>query len=468
MKKIAIIGCGFSGTMTAVHLINNATHPFELIMIGDRESFNTGIAYNPYSKKHLLNVIASRMSAFQDKPDHFLNWVSELEIFSGISSDLLANKYLPRYLYGRYLKDIWQQTNQTPEAQMIRITIKEACIVDIEASEGEITLELSNGETVTAQYCVIASGNHLPRNPDILNTRFFSSPNYFRNSWDINSVRNHDPGFPVLILGNGLTMADTVMGLVEHGFDNEIHTLSPHGFTILPHSYHGMGYSAITAELHERLSLLELVRIINKHIKLARKEGFTAEPVIDAIRPFTQKLWQNLTLNEKQQFLSRIRYMWESARHRIPFHIHQHIKQLSACGKLLQHAGNLTGISGTGKHVNVRFFDRIQQHEKELLDSGVINCTGPSSDFMQEQGGFLKKGLRKGIFLQDHLKLGIVANPVTLEVHNGKNEPQGNLVAIGSLLKGVLWESTAVKELREQAVTISKHLVHKMKESSGC
>jgi uncharacterized NAD(P)/FAD-binding protein YdhS len=464
MKKIAIIGCGFSGTMTAVQLIKNADHPFELILIGDYKNFNTGIAYNPYSKKQLLNVVASKMSAFQDKPDDFTNWVSALNEFSGIDKGILANTYLPRYLFGQYLRNIWEEALQQIMAKRIQITIIDSLVLDMEVSHHEVTLVLDNEERITAQYCVIASGNNLPGNPDIENTKFFGSRNYFRNPWDTSAVRNHDSKAPILILGNGLTMVDTLVGLIENGFRNKIYTISPHGFTILPHRHPGIGYSAITEELHGKQNLNDIVLIVNKHIKLARKLGFTAEPIIDAIRPLTQQLWQNLTNGEKNIFMARLRHLWDAVRHRIPMNIHDQIRQLTEVGKLDQYAGKLMNITETEMYIKVLFFDVKQKLEKEMLVSAVINCTGPETDINKLEKSFLKNCLQKGIVVQDELKLGIMADPVNFETYNGLHERQRNLLAMGSLLKGVLWESTAVKELREQSEKVSEQLICKMQE----
>ena len=110
MLKIAIIGGGFSGTMLSTHLVRNAAAPMEVILINESDVLNTGIAYDPYSEKFLLNVIASRMSAFPAEPDHFLNWVMLRNHFKCKERELMGHSYLPRKLYGEYLKGIWTET----------------------------------------------------------------------------------------------------------------------------------------------------------------------------------------------------------------------------------------------------------------------------------------------------------------------------------------------------------------------
>jgi uncharacterized NAD(P)/FAD-binding protein YdhS len=467
MKKIAIIGCGFSGTMTAVHLIKSAHQPIELVLIDKKENLHKGIAYNPNSKIQLLNVITSRMSAFGDDPDHFLNWVSALDDYQAIDRNLLANSFLPRYLYGKYLEGIWSETVQSAQMQPVQIHVKHAHVLDMNVMGHEVMLSLDNGENEIVQYCVIASGNQPPGNPEIKNTQFFNSRNYFRNPWDACAVKDQHIQAPVLIMGNGLSMADTVLALVENGFRNKIYTISPHGYRILPHKHTGTSYPLITEELKDKRTLHDIVGIVNKHIRIAGRLGFTAEPVIDGIRPLTQQLWQNLAPKEKRLFMTRLRHQWDAARHRIPIHIHERLRQLSAAGNLDQYTGKVIDISENERYIKVIFFDKSHGVNKEMLVSAVINCTGPETDLMKADGSFLKECLVNGILIQDDLKLGLMADPATFEVFNSNHQRQENILALGSLLKGVLWESTAVKELREQAVNIAMQLVQKIQQGSG-
>ena len=148
-------------------------------------------------------------------------------------------------------------------------------------------------------------------------------------------------------------------------------------------------------------------------------------------------------------------------------HIHAQLIHLTQTGMLNQFAGKLINISETENRIMIRYFDIQQQLEKEVLVSRVINCTGPGTDLLKADRHFLKGSLLKGAIIQDDLKLGIMANPNTFEVCNTLNEPHKNLFAIGALLKGVLWESVAVRELREQAEKVSKQLIYKLQVASG-
>ncbi len=466
MKTIAIIGAGFSGTMTAVQLLRNATGPLTIFLIDGRETFTKGIAYTPYSQTHLLNVPAGKMSAFATEPDHFLNWVSKYDDYIDIDKEILSKSFIPRFIYGKYLDHIWKEA-LTKSDHNRTVNIIHASVLDLEINSGKHVLTLSNGKTIQADVCVIATGNHLPRNPQVKNIDFFSSHKYFQNPWDGSSVKGVDGNLPVLIIGNGLTMVDTVTGLLENGFSNNIHSISPNGFNILPHRFIGTKYTALVDELKDDATLYDIVRLFNKHIKIVRQFGLSAEPIIDSIRPFTQGIWQKLTIQEKRTFMSRFRHLWGVARHRIPTHIHDKIQQLRIESKLRIHAGTLLDFTEEDNGVSVTFYNKRKQQNETFIVSRVINCTGPETDLKRVSNPFLNNLLRKGFISQDELKLGINADPLTYNVINKDGEKHNNLFVIGTNLRGVLWESTAVNELRSQAQSLAEQLIKTVRHETS-
>ncbi len=458
LKKIGIIGGGFTGTLTAVHLIEKSTQPCEIIIINKRESLNKGLAYNPYSNKHLLNVVAGKMSAFPDKPDHFLNWVMQRDELIHTNKTLLANSFLPRQLYGEYLRHIWEEAVKRAEAKQLRVTVIDAVVVDLDVAENAVSVRLDTNLNVNVNACVLATGNHIPRNPSIQNMDFYSSANYFQNPWKMESVKITNQQLPVLIIGNGLTMVDTVLGLVEHGFKGEIYSISPHGFNMLPHQPNALNDSTIAEELSDGMTIYELVHLVNKHIKAVRAIGISPEPIIDALRPHTQRIWKSFSDEEKKLFMSRLRHLWGVARHRIPLPSHDTLQQLRIDGKLHIQSGTLVDITESNDSIEVHYFDKKEQERKVLHVSRIINCTGPETDVMKLENNFLKRCLLKEMLTQDSLKLGIRANTETFQILRSDGKPHPHLFTLGSNLKGELWESTAVNELREQAEKLAEQL----------
>lgn len=462
MVKIAIIGGGFSGTMIGVHLIENANTPIEIKLFNETEVLNTGIAYNPYSKKALLNVVSSRMSAFASDPDHFLNWLMQRDNFRDKERTLIANSFLPRYIYGEYLKDIWKDALKLAESKKIQVDVISSSVQDLILIKDSIDIELKDKSKLSADYAIIASGNHLPGNPTIKSSFFTRSTNYYQNPWDIRSVSGINSKEPVLIIGNGLTMVDTVIGLLENGFQGQIVSISPNGFNILPHRHNGLSYTKLVQEIGDKTSLFDLVKLFNKHMKLIREYGLSAEPLIDSLRPLTQTIWKRLTMDEKRIFMSRLRHLWGVARHRIPLHIHDKLQQLRIEGRLHIVSGKLLDIIENEGNIMALYYDKKEKQTVHLVVSRVINCTGPQTDLLKLEDNYLKNALLKGIICQDELKLGINADPDTFEALDPAGQIQSGLYVMGSNLKGVLWESTAVSELRVQAEKIAEDISGKI------
>jgi len=462
MVKIAIIGGGFSGTMTGVHLIENANTPLEIKLINETEVLNTGIAYNPYSKKALLNVVSSRMSAFASDPDHFLNWIMQRDHFRDKDRILIANSFLPRYLYGEYLKDIWNDALMLAREKNIQVDVITSTVKDITPLKNSFIIKFKDRSALSVDYAILASGNHLPGNPKIKSSFFSSNANYFQNPWDIRSVSGISSKEPVLLIGNGLTMVDTVIGLLENGFQGQIVSISPNGFNILPHRHNGLSYTKLVEEIGEKTGLFELVKLFNKHMKLIREYGLSAEPLVDSLRPLTQSIWKRLTMAEKRIFMSRLRHLWGVARHRIPLHIHDKLQQLRIEGRLHIVSGKLIDIVENEGKIMAQFYDKKQKQSVQLAVSRVINCTGPETDLLKLDDNYLKNALLQGIICQDELKLGINADPDTFEALDSAGNIQSCLYVMGSNLKGVLWESTAVSELRVQAEKIAGDISSKI------
>src|ERR1700743_17322 len=99
-KKIAIIGGGVSGSLTAFQLLRQQT-PAQVILIDQRPDFGLGLAYSTPSLRHLLNVPAGKISALPDQPGHFLNWLRK-------NHDPAATEktFAPRAVCGQYIQSL--------------------------------------------------------------------------------------------------------------------------------------------------------------------------------------------------------------------------------------------------------------------------------------------------------------------------------------------------------------------------
>ena len=71
--------------------------------------FPGGAAYSTRFKDHLLNVRASNMSAFADRPDHFIDWLAS-------EGEAAAAAFVPRSRHGDYLQTLLTRAATRSEA----------------------------------------------------------------------------------------------------------------------------------------------------------------------------------------------------------------------------------------------------------------------------------------------------------------------------------------------------------------
>src|SRR5215831_4542430 len=159
-ESVAIIGGGFSGVMTAVNLARLSRRPLYVSLINQHRPTGRGTAYGSRRPEHLLNVAARNMSAFPDMPDHFMQWLRTRSEFDTVRDRELRERFIPRMIYGDYLRGLMQQNLQAPaESLPVQTNIIEGEAVDIVPKNGGATIQLSDGGHVEAQRIVLATGN---------------------------------------------------------------------------------------------------------------------------------------------------------------------------------------------------------------------------------------------------------------------------------------------------------------------
>lgn len=460
---IAIIGGGFCGTLTAVHLLSQKEIPLHIILINSKYPLSKGIAYSSYSNKHMLNVNAKNMSAFPDKSDHFIKWIHNSDRYSLLGHGDLPEMFLPRNIYGYYLKEIFDNSIRK-KSENISIEFVHDEAIDIEPSGKRAKISFSVSPPVYADKTVLATGNYPPRQHPKMKNDFCKSKKYFGNPWLHEAVKNVERKDKVLIIGNGLTMVDVVIGLREEGHSGKIYSLSPHGFDILPHRKFEP-YPDLLNELQPPYDLVKVIKIFRSHVHKLRAKNISGEAVVDSVRPLSQKIWMSWSKREKERFMYYVRHMWGVARHRLPMEIHIKLQQFILDDTLEIIAGNLDSIKEYENGVTAKIKHRKRKELLELNIARVINCTGPECDITQVDNELIKNLLSRNLITADEMRLGMEALPDGTIIDKDGNH-SSLLYTLGSPLRGILWESTAVPELRFQARQLAAKLVTQLSEIS--
>src|SRR3984885_1711186 len=146
--------------MTAVNLARLSTRPLQVTVINSRRPAGRGVAYSTRRPEHLLNVAARNMSAFRDEPDHFLRWLRTRSEFDTMPEIELRERFIPRMVYGDYLRSIMHHHLQSPGG-LTPVTTEFLAgeVFDIESAGDTALLRLTDSTGLESDRVVLATGN---------------------------------------------------------------------------------------------------------------------------------------------------------------------------------------------------------------------------------------------------------------------------------------------------------------------
>lgn len=457
MTKIAIVGSGFSGTMTAVHLVRESHSPTEIFLI-EKTRFAAGAAYGTSDHDHLLNVRTSKMGAFPEDPGHFQAWLEQNKMkWSAQFPDFAIDPdgFAPRALYSVYLRALLDHAIDSKTAAVRIDCLKEEAI-DLKDAGDRRIVAFKSGGSLAVDAVVLAMGNMRPSQAAFADAKDLRE-RCIDNLWaDSGWMRIH-PSSDILIIGSGLTMADVVISLSKRDFTGKITVLSRRG--LLPQE-HASAAPFRLSDLPADRSPRSLFRWLRLETARAEKGNGNWRAVVDALRPATQDLWRQWTSRQKDQFFRHLRHLWDSHRHRMPGPVAAKLKRLEDAGRLRRIAARIVEVSRKGDKIELTYQLRGSRVSHAITADYVINCCGPESDFRRLDDPLVRALLNKGICSIDELGLGIRTDDAGL-VLDRDHKPVPFLFALGPLRKGTLWESTAVPEIREQARDLARRLLRK-------
>lgn len=452
MFTIAIIGGGFSGTMVAANLARLAgASPLRVVLIERRPCIGRGVAYSTPHQSHLLNVPAGRMSAWPDKPDHFLHWLQRHD------AGLTAGSFVRRSRYGEYTEfALHEAVMDAPDSFHFERRLGEGRDIRI-ADDGRAEVTLDRGEAIVADRVVLAIGNQPPRDPLSKADLAQLGDRYIGDPWNDGGIERCGPPEPLLIIGTGLTMVDFAVTLRARGHRAPLFAVSRHG--LLPHAHRNPPQPPVPFAKPFRVDqwdgrVLTLLRWIRTN---ADQTGEWRE-VVNSLRGDTAAIWSRLTNAERERFLRHVRSFWDAHRHRMAQEIERVVRGMIDGGALAIIAGRLGTINVESDHVFVEIHPRGFRAARTLRVARIVNCTGPECDLSRVEAPLIRQLLNSGLMVLDRHRLGVITDDRGALIDH-ENHPSETLFTLGGLRRNELWETTAVPEIRVQTKALAKLLL---------
>ena len=432
---VAIVGGGFAGTALLWQLQKQRSDQakrLRVVIFEPRSSLGEGVAYGTELPFHILNVTASKMSIDDQDPESLVRWLEEEKLpFSG-------QDYIPREIFHRYLQSVVSEAIKT--TRVIRDTVRE-----IRKRDGAFDITSTDG-VITARSVILAMGNS-PRG-----VRKESDYSPLKDPWKDESYEVSAIGSSVAIIGTGLSAVDVLVGLEASEYRGSYTLISRRGLLPQPHATHSTEDENVKS-VAEHISSPSSLRTKLRQFRLRVREGLAPSAMIDALRQKTPQIWSSFTDSEKRLFIRRLRPYWDSFRHRIPVESAELIESLLQSGRLRVVRGHVEAVSRSesgririqGAHGTLGSFDT------------AYDCRGLWSDLRNCQSPLLSQMIESNLARYDELYLGLKAGQDGTLL-NKQLQPVPGLFTLGSLRRGELWETTAVREIRVQAKVIAARI----------
>jgi uncharacterized NAD(P)/FAD-binding protein YdhS len=447
--RVAIVGAGFTGTMLAVQLLRHVERPIEISLIDRRGAFGRGLAYSARNPRHVLNVRVANMSAFDEEPQHFITWLWANDTVYGEAPGVppSGHAFVSRATYGAYIEDVLRAATREAAARATVVQIV-AEVLGEAAGRSGCRLALSDGRSITVDRAVLCVGNFPPATPSQVSAELAESNRYIADPWDEEAIDHIGETDRVLVIGTRLTMVDMVIDLVARGHRGTIRAVSRHG--LLPHAHEQTrAYPAFLDRANLPQDLSTLARRIRSEMRRAREQGHDWRSVMDTMRPLVQALWLALPEPDRKRFLRHLRPYWDIHRHRMAPQIAHEIDALRAAGRLTITAGRILEADLVDDEVRLAFRPRENGHVQNMVADWIVNCSGPETDYTRIRHPLIQSLLASGQARPDRLALGLDLTD-RYQIIGKNGTPTPNLFALGPPTRGLLWESTAVPDIRKQ------------------
>ena len=441
--RVVVAGAGASGVLTAAHLLAQDAKPVHVTLVDRRWWPGRGTAYATTNPLHLLNVPAGSMSAFADRPGHFVEWARRRH------AAVTPASFLQRSLYGEYLEAVLTDFARAVPDRLSCRTAEATAVVF--SRSGELAVALGGGAHIPADQVIVAIGNLPPLDPPAAARRLASTSRYVRDPWAPRALEGVAGRDPVLLIGTGLTAVDAILSLDAAGQTGLIVAVSRHG--LLPREHlEGPPDAPPWPEALRARTCRELLGTVRRRVREEEAQGGDWRSVVDGLRAATPALWQGLPPAEQARFLRHASRYWEVHRHRMAPEVAARVRSLLATGRLVVRAARVESCTPVARGVEVK----LSTPCGELLRvAHVVNCTGPSLRVTSGGNPLVDWLVRSGSARPGRWGLGLdVTDDGALVDADGI--PSRSLFTIGALRRGHLWETTSIPEIREQAATLAR------------
>lgn len=479
-RRIAIVGGGMAGTLSAIRLLRDSSGPLAIHLFEPRAEPGRGLAYSTQDPAHYLNGPALNFSLYPEALEDFSRWLVRHGLASAAEAD---HAFAPRSVYGDYLRDTL--------ARALAGAAGRATLVHVRTEITDLSIGVphrvygADGRAWDADHIVLATGVQPARPALAQDDALEADGRYIPDPWQPGTLARLARAREIALIGTSLTMLDVVASLERLGFTGTYHAFSRRA--LVPWLRHNAGpcddfLAAAGPAVLAAPTARTVVRLVRRQRDKLVAQGLDWQSVPPALRTYIGPLWAAAAVPERQRFLRHVRPFWDNLLHRAAPPTHAVFEAVRAQGRLHVHAARITALAPADDLDTASGLQRGAQRgaqrgeessqrvalrlSRPLLApatvDAAINCTG--AEYGWHAGN--TRPLVRSLLARGLVRPAAAGSGLDGDARGRVFDRGGRLVpglsTLGAPLRGALWESGTIIDVRNQAAALAARLVEEL------
>lgn len=418
LARIAVVGRGFTGLMTAIALLKAFEEPFHLVLYDPYPKID-GEAAAGRSASRLLNSRVRDLSIDPAARDDFRRWLEadesrrdgEPSFAADVDHAFVPGEVFSAYVYQRFSEALRLRTD-------VMVQVRADSVTAISRYPTGGLSVLSSADQARFDAIFLATGYGLRDGADCAPVPVAAAD--------------------AIVIGGGVHAVDRALRLLTAGEASHVTLISASGF--LPQSHTDSAVGSVTSDRPFPATLRGAFRHLREAANRAAAEGSGWQGIMNDFRLRAGELWQGLSPEERRRFKRHVKPIYDSHRNRLPPGHYERLHQAIATGAITVQKGRVERIATNGVLLSTAAGLQVLSADR------TIDCRIRPADL---DSPLFRSLLSTGLARRDELDLGIFVD----RSGRAMAEPDRfeGLFAMGPLGLGSLPDIDLVPEIVMQA-----------------
>ena len=426
LVKLAIVGRGFTGMMTAISLLKEIDRPFHLVMFDPNPKIDGGEWTSP-SAAHLLNSRVRDLSIDPNTANDFQTWLEEddrWQVTHRAGDVSIEHSFVPGEIFSAYVYHRFSEALRARTDVVVQVRLESVTGIDRHPENG---FSISSADQQTTRFDAV-----------------FLATGYGLRCAEKASPTPEGSG-SVLVIGGGIHAVDRALRLLKEGEASHVTLISASGF--LPQSHARAAVGPVTSGHPLPHTLRGAFRFLREAAKVAEAEGSGWQGIMNGFRQGARDLWQALTPAERSRFKRHVKAIYDSHRNRLPPEHYRRLFEAIARGRISVKKGKVDRIAINGVLLSTAAGLELVPADR------TIDCRFRPTDVTSP---LFQSLFTAGLIRRDEVDLGVLVDRCGRAV--GSTGHFSGLFAMGPLGLGSLPDIDLVPEIVLQSTAAADAL----------